>query len=86
VAIHSHRPSATAKTTREKLLADLASVDDRRDANIDRIRLRIAEFERMYGMPSDDMTAKVNAGELAETDDILLWRMDLDLLRHVASA
>jgi len=52
VAIHSHRPSATAKTTREKLLADLASVDDRRDANIDRIRLRIAEFERMYGMPS----------------------------------
>jgi hypothetical protein len=76
----------TAKSTREKLLADLATADDRRDASVDRIRLRIAAYERMYGMPSDDMTAKVDAGELAETDDILLWRMDLDLLRHVAPA
>jgi hypothetical protein len=76
----------TTQSTLERLMGDLSTADERQDEHISRIKLRISTYERMYDMRSTEMVSKVESGELVETDDICLWRMDLDLLRHVASA
>lgn len=80
-----HRP-LSAPTTFHSVLSALSSAGERREDQINRVKLRIATFERMHKMRSDEMIAKMDSGELQETDDICLWRMDVDLLRHVTSA
>lgn len=44
---------------------------------------RIAEYERRYEMPSDEMAERVNNGTLQETDDIASWLMALKVKARV---
>lgn len=44
---------------------------------------RIAEYERRYEMPSDEMLERVGNGTLPETDDIASWLMALKVRNRV---
>lgn len=83
----SHPPqTADTQSVLSRLMSDLAIVESRQEDQTTRIKFRISTYERVYGMLSQEMMSKVESGELQETDDICLWRMDLDLLQHVTSA
>lgn len=77
--------SQSTPSTLEKLKRDLERADELQDLQVKRIKRRISTFERMYDMESSEMCDKLESGEIDETDDICLWRMDLDLLHHVTS-
>lgn len=78
--------SASKHTTLEQLVDDLSHAEERRPDQANRLRRKIATFERMYDMPSVDMKDAVASGQLSETHDICVWLMYLDLLDDVASA
>jgi hypothetical protein len=84
ISIKSHTDDTHSSVT--KLMGDLAAVAERQDEQTNRIKLRISTYERMYDMLSDEMMSRVDSGQLPETDEICLWRMDIALLRHVTSA
>lgn len=49
------------------------------------IDARIAEFERIYELPSDEMVAEVDSGARKETDEIASWLMLLRVRKRVAA-
>lgn len=49
------------------------------------IDARIAEFERIYELPSDEMVAEVDSGDRKETDEIASWLMLLRVRKRVAA-
>jgi hypothetical protein len=65
---------------------DLLEEENHRSRPFARVQQRVAMFERIYEMPSDEMISRLDAGDLEETDDICVWRMEIDLLNHVASS
>lgn len=74
----------SAQKVFEQVENALGTSEQRVPELIARIRRRIAMFERMYGMSSLEMNTRLESGDLQETDDICIWRMELYLLHHVA--
>jgi hypothetical protein len=48
---------------------------------IARTRQRLAEFERLYAMTSDEFERRLWALELAETPEMTDWRMEIGMLQ-----
>ena len=44
------------------------------------VEARVRAFERRYEMPSAVMREQLGAGTLLETEDVVSWLMDLELL------
>jgi hypothetical protein len=79
-----------APTPLENLIArvksELSNADQHRDRTIQRLTGRMTIFERIYGLSTADMIQQVDSGQLQETDEILMWRMDAHLLERVTSS
>lgn len=52
---------------------------------LERTRQRLAEYERQYGMTSDQFERRLNALEVTETVAFSEWRMEIGLLRLLES-
>lgn len=52
---------------------------------IERTREQLAAFEKQYGMTSDDFLRRFQSGEIAETLDLIDWRMEIEALRMLQS-
>lgn len=48
-------------------------------------RQRLADFERQFGMTSEEFERRLNSGELEETIALTDWRMELGVLRLLES-
>lgn len=74
-----------ATPEKRKNLLDGLVEEARRPANgkAREIEERIAEFERVYEMPSDEMIREVSEGNLRETDEISSWLMLVNLLKRM---
>jgi len=48
---------------------------------IDRTRTRLTAFEKQYKMDSTEFLRQYQAGEIAETLDLIDWRMEIEALR-----
>lgn len=53
------------------------------NGKIEEIEDQIAEFERVYEMPSDEMIQEVYRGTLRETDEIASWLMLVNLRKRM---
>lgn len=49
-------------------------------AGLARTQLRLAQFERQYGMTSAEFEGRLNAREIEETFGFTDWRMELGML------
>lgn len=78
--------SSPSKSTYEILMEQIADADTTRDHELARIRRMIAMFERIYNMSSEEMSGKVSAGEMDETDDICQWQFYIDVISNVSQA
>lgn len=52
---------------------------------LERTRKRLAEFERKYGMSSDEFERRLNALELIETVEFTDWRLEIGMLHLLES-
>jgi hypothetical protein len=52
---------------------------------LERTRQRLAEYERQYGMTSDQFERRLNALEVTETVAFSEWRMEIGMLRLLES-
>ena len=50
---------------------------------IKRTRERLASFEKLYGMPSEEFERRFEAGEIKETLDFIDWLMEIQALRSL---
>lgn len=69
---------------RESMLGDVVA-QARRPANgkVEEIDAQIAEFERIYELPSSEMVEEVSEGRREETDEIASWMMLVNLRDRV---
>jgi len=51
---------------------------------LQKTRQRLDEFERQFGMSSEEFERRLNAGELDETVAFTDWRMELGMARLLA--
>lgn len=47
---------------------------------IERTQARLAAFEKQYGMPSADFIGQYRTGQVAETLELIEWRMEIEAL------
>jgi len=48
---------------------------------VERLRERVAGFERRYGIPSNEIHAAIEQGRLDETEEVCDWILDYELVR-----
>jgi len=68
---NSLRPLLESALEREKKLLH---------ASIDKARVRVAEFEKRFGMVSAEFERRLNASELEESVAFTDWRMEMGML------
>lgn len=73
-------------TPLDQLMDEISHAEDRLPDQTNKLRRKIATFERMYSMPSAEMKKAVTSGQISETHDICMWLMYLELLDDVAPA
>jgi hypothetical protein len=73
------------KRREERLAQVVANAQRAPNGEIRAIVARLDEYEREFGLTSDEMRARVASGELAESDDICSWLMLLDLQARVVA-
>lgn len=52
-------------------------------ARLEEVRQRVAVYERQFGIPSADIHAAIDRGELIETWEVCGWIMDYESLLRV---
>jgi hypothetical protein len=48
---------------------------------IERTRARLTAFEKQYGVKSDEFLRRFQSGEMAETLELIDWRMEIEAMR-----
>ncbi len=54
-------------------------------ASMRRLRARVAAYERQFGLPSSDIHAAIDRGDLGETNEVCSWIMDYESLVRAES-
>ena len=71
---------------RSRRLADLVGAARAQpNGELPAVTARIQEFEQRAGFDSAEMQRRLASGDLAESDDVCVWLMLLDLREHLAS-
>ncbi len=85
VAVRPESPSPHEHVV-ARIRDELRTADQRRARTIEHLSGRLALFERMYGCSTAAMMQQVDSGQIQETDELLLWRMEAFLLDRVTSS
>lgn len=79
-----HTPmSPGAQAMYDSLMAQLENIEEVTREAIISSQETIARFERQYHMTSVTMRAKLEAGEIEETDDICRWTLEIESLDDI---
>ncbi len=54
-------------------------------ARLEQLRSRVAAYEREFGLPSADIHAAIDRGDLIETNEVCSWIMDYESLVRAES-
>ncbi len=75
--------SPRAQAWYDDLMEQLATVEERVPANIEKIKGTIGIYERIYDMSTEEMREKLAAGEIEETYEICIWSQEATVLERI---
>jgi hypothetical protein len=75
--------SPGAQAMYDSVMQQLSNIDERVRESLIETQQAIARFERTHRMTSVEMREKLDAGTIAETDEICQWLIELDVLSGI---